>query len=133
MDRNKIEDETMHADWLEDILASDEEVATSFGFLAAVMERVEQEAAAPVPIPFPWKRAIPGIVLAAVVFGWGALEFVKLVVGAARGASLTNLPQLPLQLAQPLQQAGWVALAAVVSVASWILARGLAGASGPSY
>jgi len=36
-----------------------------FGFLASVMDRVREEAAAPPPIPFPWKRALPGMALVA--------------------------------------------------------------------
>ena len=55
------------------ILASEETIVPSSGFLAAVMERVQEESCAPAPIPFPWKRAIPGFVLAAAVFGWGGV------------------------------------------------------------
>jgi hypothetical protein len=35
--------------------------------------------------------------------------------------------QIPPGLVQPLEQAGWVALALAVSLASWLLARRLAG------
>ncbi len=46
------------------ILGGEEELIPSSGFLAATMERVREEAAMPKPIPFPWLRALPGIVLA---------------------------------------------------------------------
>ena len=46
---------------IERILATEEELIPSSGFLASVMERVHEEARTPAPIPFPWKRAVPGI------------------------------------------------------------------------
>ncbi len=108
------------------ILASEEELAPASGFLAAVMERVEEEAAAPAPIPFPWKRALPGIVLAAGVFGWGAWALVR--GGLAAGSAVpVKLPDLSGALLLPLEQAGWVALALTISLVSWLLARRLAG------
>src|SRR5580658_3867483 len=108
------------------ILESEEAIAPSSGFLAAVMERVQEEARMPAPIPFPWKRAVLGFVLAAVVFGWGAVELVRMGVPAMKEISFT-VPRLPVALAMPLHQAGWVALALGVSLASWLLARRLAG------
>src|ERR1700719_196207 len=49
---------------LDSILGTEEELAPSSGFVSAVMERVREEAAAPKPIPFPWKRVMPGAVVA---------------------------------------------------------------------
>jgi hypothetical protein len=37
--------------------------------------------------------------------------------------------QIPPGLIQPMEQAGWVGLALAVSLASWLLARRLAGRS----
>ena len=113
-------------DAIDRILAAEEELVPSSGFLAATMERVREEAAAPPPIPFPWKRAVPGIVLAAGVFGWGAVELARLGLPAAGGISLA-LPHLPAAAVRPLESAGWAALALAVSLASWILSRRLAG------
>lgn len=48
-----------------DRIMSEEEILPSSGFAASVMEAVRREAAAPPPIPFPWKRALPGAVFAA--------------------------------------------------------------------
>jgi len=42
--------------------AEHDQILPSSGFADAVMTAVRAEAAAPAPIPFPWKRAIPGIV-----------------------------------------------------------------------
>ena len=111
------------------ILASEEELVPSSGFLASVMDRVEQEAAAPPPIPFPWKRAIPGILLAGGVFGWGAVAMVRAGLPAVPVVPLT-LPQLSTALRLPLEQAGWAALALAASLFSWLLSRRLAGRSG---
>jgi hypothetical protein len=111
------------------ILASDEELIPSSGFLASVMERVQEEARMPAPIPFPWKRAVPGMVLAAGVFGWGGVEFVRLAIPAAKGM-VFSMPHFSYAVGRPLEQAGWVALALGVSLFSWMLSRRIAGQSG---
>jgi hypothetical protein len=46
------------------ILSSEDEILPSSGFAVSVMDAVRREAAAPPPIPFPWKRALPGLVVA---------------------------------------------------------------------
>jgi hypothetical protein len=111
------------------ILATEEELVPSSGFLASVMEGVLEEAAAPPPIPFPWKRAVPGILLVAGVFGWGAAELVRYGLPAVKQISLTP-PHLSAGAVRPLEQAAWVALALAASLLSWLLSRRLAGRSG---
>ncbi|MGO8758072.1 MAG: hypothetical protein ACLQG3_08110 [Terracidiphilus sp.] len=111
-------------DAIERVLAAEEEIVPSSGFAASVMERVREEAAMPAPIPFPWKRAIPGILLTAGVLGWGAWEAVR-----------TGLPDVPQMLLSPpslspaavrgLEDVGWVALALAVSYCSWALSARL--------
>ena len=55
---------------LDAALGSEQErILPSSGFVDAVMRAVQHEAAAPAPIPFPWKRALPGIVAAVVLLG----------------------------------------------------------------
>lgn len=55
---------------LDAALGSDQErILPSSGFVDAVMAAVQQEAAAPAPIPFPWKRALPGMIAAAILLG----------------------------------------------------------------
>jgi hypothetical protein len=114
---------------IDHILATEDELIPSSGFLASVMERVQDEAAAPPPIPFPWKRAIPGILLASGVFGWGAVEFVRVAPEMLRSLALTS-PHLTAATVVSLEDAGWVALALGVSLASWLFARRLAGSGG---
>ena len=48
---------------LDRILSAEEELVPSSGFVRNVMDAVRLEASAPPPIPFPWKRALPGLVL----------------------------------------------------------------------
>jgi hypothetical protein len=48
-------------------LSSEEEIIPSSGFVASVMDAVQRDAAAPPPVPFPWKRALPGLFAACLV------------------------------------------------------------------
>ncbi len=112
------------------ILAAEEELIPSSGFLASVMERVHEEAAAPPPIPFPWKRALPGILLAATVLGWGGYELVRLALPAMGGLTLAAPPHLSAAIVHSLEQAGWVAGSLAASLLCWMLSRRLAGRSG---
>lgn len=76
---------------IDHILSREDEILPSSGFLASVMDSVQREAAAPPPIPFPWKRAVPGLAAACC-----ALALV-LAVGfmASSQSGHTTLPQLP--------------------------------------
>ena len=53
-------------DEIDRALAREDDILPSSGFAASVMDAVRREAAAPPPIPFPWKRALPGLVVAGV-------------------------------------------------------------------
>lgn len=129
MNLTPINNQEMDLSEIDRILATEEELVPSSGFLASVMDRVHDEARMPAPLPFPWKRAIPGVVLATAVFGWGAYEFSRQAIPAARALSDAQL-EIPASLQHPLEQAGWVALALGISLASWLLSRRLAGNSG---
>jgi len=111
------------------ILSAEDELIPSSGFLAATMERVREEAAFPKPIPFPWLRALPGIALAVAVLGWCGFELVRAVLRSAREISFAQ-PQLITVNIHALEPAGWVAVALVVPMLSWILSRRIAGRSG---
>jgi len=62
------------------LLADNEEIPPSSGFEASVMQAVLQEATAPPPLAFPWRRALPGFMALLAVFavaiwnGIGALN-----------------------------------------------------------
>jgi hypothetical protein len=118
---------TADIDPIDRILATEPPLVPTSGFLASVMETIQDEALKPAPIPFPWKRAVPGILLAAGVFGFGTYEFVKQAIPAARDIAFT---QPHLSIARPVEQAGWVAAALAVSLVSWLVSRRLTGQSG---
>jgi hypothetical protein len=113
---------------LDRILATEEDLVPSSGFAASVMDRIREEATAPPPIPFPWKRAVPGIVLAAGVFGWGAVELTRQAVSVMRSAHSVPL-HLSTSMLRPVEGIGWVAIALGVSFASWALSRFMIGDS----
>ncbi len=124
---------------IDQILAGEEELLPSSGFVGAVMDRVQQEAALPAPIPFPWKRAIPLLLLACGGIGWSTVEMVRsglpgldlTALGQYLQSWLTiSLPPLSAVQMRSLEQAGWVALALGVSLLSWLLSRRLAGRGG---
>lgn len=109
------------------ILAADEALVPSSGFAPAVMERVHEESRVPAPIPFPWKRAIPGMVLAAGVFGWGAAEMIG--HAAAMTVSLITL-HLSDAATSGLESTGWVAMAMAVSIVAWRFSSRIFGRAG---
>jgi hypothetical protein len=103
-----------------DRILSGTEILPSSGFTASVMEAVRREAAAPPPIPFPWKRALPGLVIAGAILGVVVvLSILQLARGAptahppaAWGIGLQSLGQAMLKFGGP-----WVALALLTSFA----------------
>jgi len=116
-------------DTLDTILANEQELIPSSGFLARVMEKVQEEAAAPPPIPFPWKRALPGMALAVGVLGWGVYEMVRYVLDSPDSLSLPAI-HLSASITGSAEQAGWVVAALAVSAVGWLLSRRMAGRSG---
>jgi hypothetical protein len=104
------------------ILATEEELIPSSGFAASVMERIREETAAPRPIPFPWKQAVPGIVLAVGVFGWGGVELTRRAISGAHNAPSISL-HFPVSMLRPFEGMGWVAIALGASLASWLVSR----------
>lgn len=80
------------------ILSRDEEILPSSGFTASVMEAVRSEAAVPPPIPFPWKRALPGMtvagfVLASILIAWIA-AISRLIGASASPQPSTSSPSI---------------------------------------
>ena len=99
------------------------------------MDAVRREAAAPPPIPFPWKRALPGLVVGGFVL---VLVFVGVVVAIAqliRASANTHFsmslpsvltPVFGLGLQRNLEiAASWTVLALLVAFVSVKLSMGL--------
>jgi hypothetical protein len=116
-------------DKLDRILSTEGELVPSSGFAASVMDRVREEAAAPKPIPFPWKRALPGMTLAAVGLGWCAVKLAQVGVADMSALSSARL-HLDAGMMRSVESAGWVAAALGVSLLSWLLARRMIGRTG---
>ncbi len=129
MRQNRFDDNGINSAELDRILASEQPLVPSSGFLASVMEKVGEGAAAPAPIPFPWKRIVPGVAL---VIGIGCYSGVSLIRHGIQGLGAATIPQprIPAAAIHPVEQAGWVALALGISLFSWLLSRRLAGRSG---
>jgi hypothetical protein len=123
-----VKPETDHV-MIDRILAAEQELIPSSGFLAATMERVREEAAAPKPIPFPWLRALPGILLGVTLLGWLGFEMLRTGLSSARETSFVQ-PHFSAVSVHALEPAGWVAAALAVSLISWLFTRRLTGRSG---
>jgi hypothetical protein len=118
---------------LDSILGTEGELAPSSGFVSAVMERVRDEAAAPKPIPFPWKRVLPGAVLAVGGVVWMGVEVARHGATAVSsvGSPIEQFAHVLLQMSGTLEDAaGWVAASLGVSLLSWLMARRMIGRSG---
>ena len=118
----------MTSEKLDRILAGEDQLIPSSGFVASVMERIQEESAATPPIPFPWKRVLPGIAVAGAGLSWGLAELTRQAMTAARLTPAATFT-IPEPLRGSLEGAGWVTLALGVSLVSWVLARGLSGES----
>lgn len=97
---------------LERRLAHEPHVRPSSGFAASVMAAVGREAAAPLPIEFPWRRALPGLATAGVVLA----ALAGLVVFLAVSVDWASPPH-PLGPSRPwLYPMAWIALCDFQSV-----------------
>jgi hypothetical protein len=109
------------------ILSRNDEIRPSSGFTASVMEAVRREAAAPPPIPFPWKRALPGVVVAALVLAWILIAWIAVLsrlIGASTPPKLSiSSPSVaPLLFHGNMESAvGWSVLGLVIGLVSTIL------------
>src|SRR5437016_111112 len=65
------------------ILSKETDIAPSSGFATVVMDIVHSEASAPPPIPFPWKRALPGIGAWVVLLVYLGMEVLRAPAPAA--------------------------------------------------
>jgi hypothetical protein len=110
-------------DDIDRVLSSDDSIVPSSGFAASVMEAVRRDAETPPPIPFPWKRALPGL-----IYCLGALVTL-LIMGLSRPG---GGPELSNRLARILEVAkdaglGWIVVALVVSLVSVVVSMRVVG------
>ena len=113
------------------ILSREDEILPSSGFAVSVMDVVRREAAAPPPIPFPWKRALPGLVVGgfalALVLVAGVVAIVQLDKATAPPPSM-SLPSVlaPIFQGNMGSAAIWTVLALLVTFVSVKLSMRLA-------
>jgi hypothetical protein len=118
---------------LDRILSNKDEIVPSSGFTASVMEAVRREAAEPPPIAFPWKRALPGLVLAGLMILAVIVGGVAIFVQASRGSLVTGLSASPAPLMLTGSQGGpvmWTGLALLIAFVSFKFSMRLAGGRG---
>ena len=105
------------------ILSREDEILPSSGFATTVMDAVRREATAPAPIPFPWKRALPGLVVAGLAL---VLILISVIAAIAQLGNATT-PQLSMSMPSappPIFQRGiesaaiWTVLALLVAFVS---------------
>jgi hypothetical protein len=113
----------MTRDELDRILSAEDRIVPSSGFAASVMDAVRREAATPPPIPFPWKRALPGLVvgivaLAGLIVAGFALRASAIAAAAPATLSLHQLIAAARVAAQQADGAGWIALTLLLTLAS---------------
>lgn len=102
------------------ILANDDEIVPSSGFLRSVMQAVEREAAAPRPLEFPWLRALPAFlatIAALATAVWNGI--VALSDPESAAAFDEQVRQIALFAASVDLQ--WIMLAVVITVVSGML------------
>ena len=119
----------MRDDELDRILSAETDIVPSSGFAGTVMDAVRLEALTPPPIPFPWKRALPGLA------AWGlalVLTFMMVRSTAVPATSARFPSALPTLLkATHFAGAGWIVLALLLSLASVKLSMRLTRGSAP--
>jgi len=107
----------MNHDELDRILSKQDDIQPSSGFAVSVMEAVREEATAPPPIPFPWKRALPILLFAVLALAAVAVAGVAAITQIGRGATgppvaASLWSMLPAQARSPMGvDLGWAAAA----------------------
>jgi hypothetical protein len=120
----------MRDDELDHILSRETDIVPSSGFVNAVMGTIRTEAAAPQPIPFPWKRALPGFAAGAVAVIWLLIGI--LAMPAPEAGHYLYLHQFASRFGpwmETLQMigAGWILLSLLVTLGAVRLSIRLAG------
>lgn len=107
----------MNPEDIEDILANEEIVTPSSGFLDSVMRAVRREATSLPPLKFPWRRALPGFLATFVAVARTVWDLVGIVRDAA---SFTALEDMLGQVSAFADAIGleWIVLAIAVTLIS---------------
>jgi hypothetical protein len=110
-------------DEINHILSREDEILPSSGFAVSVMDAVRREAAAPPPIPFPWKRALPGLVVAGLALVLILMSVIAAIAQLGKATtpqfSMSMPPEMPSIFNGGIKSAGiWTVLALLVAFVS---------------
>jgi hypothetical protein len=108
-------------DELNRILSREDEILPSSGFTGSVMDAVRREVAAPPPIPFPWKRAMAGLVVGGLALAMVLVAVIVALVQPGREAAAAQF-SIPLPSALSLVLRGSIESAAIWTVLALLLA-----------
>jgi hypothetical protein len=120
----------MQKDQIDRALSREDEILPSSGFVFSVMDAVRREVAAPPPIPFPWKRALPclalvGLALVLTLAG-GIVAAVQSWQGSAPPLSESMPSVMPSLFSGGIESAvAWVVLSLLVALVSVKLSMSL--------
>jgi hypothetical protein len=123
-------------DEIDHILSREDEILPSSGFTVSVMHAVRREAAAPPPIPFPWKRALPGLVVAGLALALVLVVGVVAIAQLGKASATTQFFMSPPSVWPPIFHGGiesasiWAALSLLMAFVSVKLSMHLASARG---
>jgi hypothetical protein len=106
------------------VAASAEQLVPSSGFVLAVMDAIQQEAAAPPPIAFPWRRVMPG----AIAILYALAVFALLVAHRGSSGEGTSM-NLNLALSPAQITLCWIAGAILTSIVTIAASFRMAGRS----
>lgn len=116
----------MKDDDIDRILSREEDIVPSSGFAGSVMDAVRSQASTPPPIPFPWRRAIPGLGAWAVALGSLAVVVVRFEPGSGASPDDAAVLVKVVEAARTFG-AGWIALALLTSFVSVMVSMRLTG------
>jgi len=115
----------MKHDELDRLLAKADEIVPSSGFTAAVMDAVRREAAAPAPLAFPWRRAWPGILGAAVALVAVIVNGVETLLEGLQGLAPDSFERVFARVVDVATGNGVSGLAVLTLVLTLILVTGI--------
>jgi heme A synthase len=100
-----------------------EQIRPSSGFVLSVMDAIHEQTAEPPPIPFPWKRMLPGAIAALCAL----LAFLIWASLQTRTSFSSNYSVSLLALSPLNATLGWITLALVLTLVLVSLSFRLAG------
>src|SRR5688572_29916067 len=120
----------MREDELDRVLSRKTEIVPSSGFVGTVMDAVRNEASTPPPLPFPWKRALPGLVACLGLLVWFAVESFRVPERQASAPPIWSTLGSALGSWLPTTEtyaAGWILVSILVTLIALKLSMRLAG------